>query len=92
MDTKAKQSTASPGAGKCPLSHPFAYWHGGQFCCPTNIDNNGDPITLDSLSCENGAQVKCLHGKCVNYAGLYLILSCYLFIDMQLIWTSRNVD
>ena len=70
-DTKAKQSTTNAGAGECPSSHPFAYWHGGQYCCPTNIDKEGNLITLDSLSCENNAQIKCPHSQCINYEGRF---------------------
>ena len=70
-DTNAKQTNANAGTGECPSSHPFAYWHGGQYCCPTNIDKQGNLINLDSLSCENNAQIKCPHGNCKNYEGLY---------------------
>ena len=68
-DTKATQSTANEG--ECPSSHPFAYWYGGNYCCPTNIDQEGNLINLDSLSCENNAQIKCPHDNCKNYEGLY---------------------
>ena len=83
ISVHAKQSTTSPGAGECPSSHPFAYWNGGQYCCPTNIDKQGITLTLDSLSCENNAQVECPHGKCINYGGLYPNFCSCLLTTMQ---------
>ena len=72
ISVDTRKSTTSPGAGECPSSHPFAYWHGGRYCCPTNIDKEGKLLTLDSLSCENNAQFECPHGKCISYGGLFL--------------------
>ena len=78
-DTEAKQSTSNAGVGECPLSHPFAFWHGGQYCCTTNFDHRGNIITLESKSCANQAKVKCPHGKCNDYQGLCLNFHTYLF-------------
>ena len=76
--TITKPTTATPGAAECPSSHPYAYWHGGQYCCATNFDLRGNLITLESSSCADQAKVKCPHGKCINNAGLYL--NCYVYV------------
>ena len=68
---------------ECPSTHPFAYWNGGQWCCLTNMDKDGNPLVLDSQHCANDAKTKCPHGKCVNYEGkfknLFLTLSAIKF-------------
>ena len=62
--------TATKG-GKCPISHPYAYFHGG-FCCKTNQENtfendsecNGGELTISSTCCEGGQHVKCENKPC----------------------------
>ena len=68
-------------AEECPESHPFAYWNGGGFCCATNKDLKGHPITLDSRHCENHDNLRCPHfpaTTCKNYEGTHQF---YLYVD-----------
>ena len=67
--TTTSTTTIEATPGKCPSSHPFAYWGGGLWCCATNKDLNGGPITLVSRHCENQANMRCPHGKCINNDG-----------------------
>ena len=61
--------------GECPISHPFAYWAGGQWCCATNRDNKGNPISLESRHCENQNNTRCPDSKyCVNHQGQFKTL------------------
>ena len=78
-DGITEQSTSKKASGKCPDSHPFAYFDGGKYCCQTNYDLRGKRITLDTRSCENNSKIICPHGKCINYSGpIASLLSCYL--------------
>ena len=73
-----EQLTSREKTGKCPASHPFAYFHGGLYCCQTNLDKKEDPINLDSRTCENDSKIRCPHGKCINNSGpnVSLLYSC----------------
>ena len=77
--TIATPTTAKAEVGECPSSHPYAYWHGGQYCCTTNFDLKGNLITLESRTCANQTMVRCPHGKCINNAGLYSNFCAYVF-------------
>ena len=79
--SKIAESKTLTEAEECPESHPFAYWNGGGFCCATNKDLKGHPITLDSRHCENHDNLRCPHfpaTTCKNYEGTHQF---YLYVD-----------
>ena len=60
--------------GKCPDSHPYAYYN-GQHCCKAGIEKtnaaqgtkcDGSPIQLDSLCCLNDEHTPCPGESCTN--------------------------
>ena len=67
--------TTNAEGNECPSTYPFAYWNGGQWCCLTNMDKDGNSLTLDSQHCANDAKIKCPHGNCTNYEGKFLLSS-----------------
>jgi len=65
------------GWGRCPSSHPYAYYS-GSYCCkygrekvyrPQGSKCDGSTIQFNSLCCYANGFVRCPNGKCRNYGG-----------------------
>ena len=49
----------------CPISHPFAFCQNGRYCCQTNRDTNGAPLTYGGCNgCEHDKLVECESLNC----------------------------
>ena len=49
----------------CPQSHPNPFLN-GQFCCGTDQDSSGNPLTFESSTCKNSFQSGCPNTPCRN--------------------------
>ena len=61
--------------GSCPSTYPYVYYS-GNYCCKTNKENfnqnhgekcDNSEIQFDSLCCENGDFVPCMHDTCYDH-------------------------
>ena len=53
----------------CPTTHPFAYFR-GQYCCETDEDFYGNPISITSTTCRHENFVFCPASRCKNTEGI----------------------
>ena len=83
--------TVKGEGNECPSTYPFAYWNGGQWCCLTNMDKDGNSLTLGSQTCANDAKIKCPYGKCINYEGKFLLFS-HFHCNAKIIKELKSFD
>ena len=62
--------------GKCPDSHPFAFFAGDQ-CCKYNVDESGKRLTLHSLSCKGNEILYCKDAAAKDFCNNAGMQNCF---------------